>query len=79
MPLQKLQERTAAFKKCAYKEEDAKKWSKVLISEYMSSEESGDDDTLIVRPLQWHSGLLDTSDNLDKQNLAEKSSQAQSN
>ena len=49
----------------------------MLISECMSSEESGNDDTLIVRPLQWRSGLVDTFfGNLDKQNMEEKSSQA---
>ena len=43
----------------------------------MSSEDSGDDDTLVVRPLLWRSDLVNTFfDNLDKQNMEEKSSQA---
>ena len=56
---------------------DYKKWSKVLINDCMSSEESGDDDTLVVRPLPWRSDLVNTFfANLDKKNMEEKSPQA---
>ena len=48
-----------------------------MIIDCMSSEDSGDDDTLVVRPLPWRSDLVNTFfDNLDKQNMEEKSSQA---
>ena len=49
----------------------------MLINDCMSSEDSGDDDTLVVRPLLWRSDLVNTFfDNLDKQNMEEKSPQA---
>ena len=48
-----------------------------MIMDCMSSEDSGDDDTLVVKPLPWRSDLVNRFfDNLDKQNMEEKSSQA---
>ena len=49
---------TTAFRKCGYK--DYKKWIKVLINDCMSSEDSCDDNTLVMRPLPWHLDLVNT-------------------
>ena len=49
----------------------------MLINKCISSEESGDDDTLVIKPLRWRSDLVNTFfANLDKQNMEEKSPQA---
>ena len=34
-------------------EESRQKWLKVMINEMMSSEDSGDDDAMIVHPIPW--------------------------
>ena len=35
-----------------------KKWLKVIKNDFMSSEVSGDDDNIIVHPLQWRSRIV---------------------
>ena len=57
---QKLQERTSAFKKRRYQPKDNEKWSKVLVSEFMSSEESGEENDIIVKPLPWRASRVDS-------------------
>ena len=50
-PVQKLQERQATLKKCTLPERQKEKWSKVIISDVMSSEESeANDETIIIKP-----------------------------
>lgn len=60
-----------------YEEEDRKKWSSVMELEFMSSEESGEEDELYVKPLRWRSRLLeDFLMDLDAEFHRRKSSQA---
>ena len=42
--MQKLEERVSAFKKRQYKAKDQQKWSRILTTDFMSSEESGSED-----------------------------------
>lgn len=39
-------------------EEQRKKWLTIITNDYMSSEDSGDDDTIEVRPLPWRSSYV---------------------
>ena len=39
-------------------EEIRQKWLKVVINEIMSSEESGDEESIIVHPIPWHSDYV---------------------
>ena len=53
-------ERESAIKKNGkLTEEQRVKWLKVVSNEYMSSEESGEDDTLLVHPIPWRSQYVD--------------------
>lgn len=77
--LQKLQERIATLNKAKLSEKDREKWSKVFVTEMMSSEESddGDDSPIVVRPLPWRSNRVDNFfSQLDKRNREHKSPQA---
>ena len=48
-----------------------------MISDLISSEESGDDEEIIVRPLRWRSSRVDTlSRSLDAESAKAKSPQA---
>ena len=53
--VQKLQERQATIKRNTLPEHQKEKWSKAIIADMMSSEESdGDDDySIIIKPLPW--------------------------
>ena len=42
-----------------YSEEDIVKWNKVFVCDLMSSEESGEDEVIIVRPLPWRNRRVD--------------------
>ena len=46
------------MKKCNLSVKAKEKWKMVFKSELMSSEESGEDDTIIVKPLLWRAGKL---------------------
>jgi len=60
-----------------YNEEDFKKWSKVLVNCMISSEESGDDESIVVKPLPWRSTLVDDFfEMLDGELMKDRSSQA---
>ena len=70
MSLQKLQERIAYLGKAKLPDKDKEKWSRVIVSEMMSSEESGDEDDspIVVRPLPWRASRVDNFlGQLDKQ------------
>ena len=79
---QKLQQWLAVFKKRSFSSPgDKDKWSKVLISEMMSSEESrredSDCDVITVRPLPWRSARVnDFFASLDDNTKVHMSSQA---
>ncbi len=63
--------------KRSYGEEDRKKWISVLNVDCVSSEESGEDDELYVKPLLWRSSLVEKFFvDLDDQFQQAKSSQA---
>ena len=58
-PVQKLQERQAIMKRSSLPERQKEKWSKVMIADMMSSEESDEgDETIVVKPLQWRSSRV---------------------
>lgn len=58
-------------------EEQRQKWLKVMRNDFMSSEESGDDDSIIIRRLPWRSRYVDTMfEKIDKYAKSKKSSQA---
>ncbi len=40
-------------------EDDRRKWSSVLQSDLMSSEDSGEEDELYVKPLNWRSKRIE--------------------
>ena len=50
--------RTSTMKKSNLSAKAKEKWERVLKSELMSSEEIGEDDTIIVKPLRWRAGKL---------------------
>ena len=68
----------AIFEKRKLREKDKEKWSKVMTKEFMSSEESGDENnSVIVRPLPWRSNRVDSFfQSLDKSSLEGKSPQS---
>lgn len=39
-------------------EESRKKWFSVMKNDFMSSEESGEDDSIIIRPLAWRTSYV---------------------
>ena len=54
--VQKRKEREAAIlKNSKLTEDQRKKWLTVITNDYMSSEESGEDNSIIVHPLPWRS------------------------
>lgn len=58
-------------------EEARQKWLKVMINDMMSSEESGEDDAMIVHPLPWRSEYVNKMfRNIDKYSKVRKSAQA---
>ena len=59
--LKKLQDRHSVFKKrTRYSEEIIEKWNKVFMCNLMSSENSGEDETIIIRLLPWCTPVLMT-------------------
>ena len=76
--LQKLQDRRSVFKKrTGYSEKNIEKWNKVFVCDLMSSEESGEDEMIIVRPLPWRNPRVDELFvSLDDQLRKEQSAQA---
>ena len=78
--MQKLEERVSAFKKRRYEAKDQQKWSRILTTDFMSSEESGSEDgeeINIVMELPWRSSLVDEFfQSLDSQLMSEKSAKA---
>ena len=57
---QKLQVRQKSFNKRTLREKDCEKWSKVLTSDFISSEESGEEDnSIIVKSLPWRAPRVD--------------------
>lgn len=58
--IQKRKEREVAIQKNSkFTEDQRNKWLKVATNDYMSSEESGEDDCIIVHPLPWRSSYVD--------------------
>lgn len=66
----------------AYQEKDREKWNKVLVYEFMSSEESGEDDLeekeyIVVKSLPWRSDRVNKFlESLDEKTNKDKSSQS---
>ena len=60
-------------------EESKTKWLSVTKNEYISSEESGEDDSIAVRPLPWRTSYVTTMfQKIDSYCQAHKSAQARS-
>ena len=58
-------------------EESKQKWLAVMVNDLMSSEESGEDDTVTVHPLPWRSEYVNKMfQNTDKYSKLRKSPQA---
>ena len=58
-------------------EEARQKWLKVMVNEMMSSEESGNDDKVIVHSLPWRTDYVNKMfRNIDSYSKARKSAQA---
>ena len=58
-------------------DEARQKWLKLMINEVMSSEESGDEDIMILHPLPWRSDYVTKMfQNIDKYCQVRKSAQA---
>ena len=78
--LQKRKERESAiFKSTKLTKEQKQKWMKVKSNEYMSSEESDNDncERVIIHPLPWRSEVIDRMfQKIDDHLSANKSSQA---
>lgn len=65
------------MKKSNLSAKNKEKWEMVLKSELMSSEESGEDDTIIVKPLLWRAAKLNRFfHSLDEANNEVKTPQA---
>ena len=61
MHIQKLQDRTAVFRKLKLLAKDKEKWERVLINEVMSSEDScSDSDDVFIKEIPWRSQIVDT-------------------
>ena len=68
---------SAILKNTRLSEEQKAKWLKVMQNEYMSSEESGDDDTIVVHPIGWRSEYVNKMfQRIDAYCSSKKSSQA---
>ena len=78
--LQRRAERESQFNKMSYNDSDRAKWKKVLITEFMSSDESGTEDgepVFIVKTLPWRSERVSKFfQRLDAARDARKSEQA---
>jgi len=76
--LQKKREREGAIlKNSKLTPEQRTKWLSVTKREYMSSEESGDDDLIVVHPLKWRSEYVSKMfSKIDAYIINKKSSQA---
>ena len=76
--IQKLQERASIFQKSDLPPKTKEKWSKVLVADAMSSEESGSEaDDMFVRPLPWRSDLVNKFfSELDDKSMEKKTPQA---
>ena len=76
--LQKRKERTSALvRNQRITEEARQKWLKMVTNEMMSSEESGDDDTIIVHSLPWRSDYVTSMfKKIDEYSQAKKSPQS---
>ena len=51
----KKERESAVMKNSKLSEESRQKLLSIMTNDFMSSEESGDDDTIVVHPLTWHS------------------------
>ena len=59
--MQKRKEReTVILKNCKMTEDQKKKWLGVMTNDYMSSEESGEDDSIVIHPSLWRSDYVNT-------------------
>ena len=79
---QKLQERNSILRKSTMTEKTKEKWSKVLIPEAISSEESENEDghSVFVKPLPWRAKIVnDFFAQLDTKIMETKSSQPRGN
>ena len=76
--MQKKREREGAiFKNSKLTPEQRTKWLSIAKKEYMSSEESGEDDCMVVHPLPWRSEYVNKMFNkIDLFVTNKKSSQA---
>ena len=76
--LQKKKEReSAVMKNSKLSEESRQKLLSVMTNDFMSSEESGDDDTIVVHPLTWRSQYVKVMfQRIDAYNKNAKSPQA---
>ena len=78
--LQRLAERVSEFKRMSFSEVDRAKWRKTLVTEMVSSDESGTDNgkaTFSVKKLPWRSEKVTRFfDKLDVAHRARKSEQA---
>lgn len=78
--MQKRKERESAIcKSTKLTKEQKQKWLKVMTNQYMSSEESDDDncDRVIIHPLPWRSEVIDRMfQKIDDHISAKKTSQA---
>ena len=75
---QKLNERRATLKKSTLPEQEREKWVKCFVTDLIASEESDDEnDLIVVKPLPWRATrLTDFFKSLDVLTEEEKSSQA---
>jgi len=76
--LQKKKERESALmKNKKLTDEQRQKWLSVINNDFMSSEESGEEDSIIIRPLPWRSKYVDSMfRKIDEYAKSKKSSQA---
>lgn len=74
--LQKLHTRQSLLAKTNLSGKEKEKWSKILVNEMMSSEES-DEETIFIKELPWRSSKVDSFFHaLDEEAMKKKSQQA---
>ena len=77
---QRRLERESQFKRMSYSDVDREKWQKVLVTQLMSSDESGTDEeqpAFIVKELQWRSDKVTSFfEKLDRAHTTRKTEQA---
>lgn len=57
--------------------ETKEKWLKIVTNDFMSSEESADDDSVVIRPLSWRAPCVDHMfQKIDEFNMSKKSGQS---